>query len=262
MGNRYQVRVVALTHQGKVRDHNEDTIVFGEAIQNAPMDHPQSFTVPLSGSLLFLVADGMGGHASGEVASQHVAQRLKEMFQTMTLTEGGVATCLQAVNREIYQQMAENRERTGMGTTVAGLLVSPEGVIAFNVGDSRVYRRQNGFLAQISTDDTLRMTVGGEAQRSNRLTQSLGGASSFVEILPHTRRQSLENGRCYLICSDGLTDMIEIDMLEHLVSDDLDAATQSLFEQAMTAGGHDNISIILVRLEPQVASDAPEEALS
>lgn len=246
----YLIHIAALTHQGKLRENNEDTIVFGASIQNAPMERPLSFTLPLDRQMLFLVADGMGGHAAGEVASQFVASRLKEKIsRTSFLTEEEIATTICDVNRELYEEMTKTPQLVAMGTTVAGLCIASEGIVVFNVGDSRVYRRQDEYLAQISIDDIRHRTTDADSGRSHSLTQSLGGTVDIMEIMPHVAGQRMGPGRCYLICSDGLSDMVGVDEMEKLISDDVGSSVQALFTQAMEAGGLDNISIIIIRCE-------------
>lgn len=129
-----------------------------------------------------------------------------------------------------------------MGTTVAGIVPTPAEILVFNVGDSRVYREQHGFLRQLTIDDRLMLA-------SRRLTQALGGAVRHVDIEPHVWRETWLSGRRYLICSDGLTDALNLDTLEDGLGADDMATVERLFERAMDAGGQDNISIILARVE-------------
>jgi serine/threonine protein phosphatase PrpC len=247
------VQVAALTHCGKVRDHNEDTIVVDQWIGNENMAQPAHFETPIDRPVLLLVADGMGGHVSGEVASRYVAECMSESVRDMSGNEEDLTCGLRRVNDGLYGLMDTKPEYRGMGTTVAGLILTPEGVLIFNVGDSRVYRRQNGYLAQLSVDDSADSADyaghdDGATIKSNVLTQSLGGTAARVEILPHVQRRRLEAGRHYLLCSDGLTDMVRLDSMEGALGDDLDASCGALFEKAMMAGGEDNISIVVVRV--------------
>jgi serine/threonine protein phosphatase PrpC len=139
-----------------------------------------------------------------------------------------------------------------MGTTVAGMVVAPSGILVFNVGDSRVYRIERDGLVQLSTDDTPGPKLADgrtAAMTSNLVTQSLGGAYQLAGIDPHVLSEPLEDGARYLICSDGLSDLLERRAMEGLLGDDDAASARALFEAAMARGGEDNISLILLRLE-------------
>jgi serine/threonine protein phosphatase PrpC len=123
--------------------------------------------------------------------------------------------------------------------------------MAFNVGDSRVYRIEGGALVQLSTDDTPgpKLADGRTAAlTSNLITQTLGGAHHLAGIEPHVVSESLVDGARYLICSDGLTDLLDRPTLEALLARNDEASAKALFEAAMARGGTDNISLILLRL--------------
>jgi PPM family protein phosphatase len=125
-------------------------------------------------------------------------------------------------------------------------------VVAFNVGDSRVYRIDRGALVQLSTDDTPGPKLADgrtAAMTTNLVTQSLGGAWQRTRIDPHVLSEPIEDGARYLICSDGLSDLLDRTTMEGLLGDDDVAAVEALFEAAMAQGGDDNVSLILLRLE-------------
>ena len=135
--------------------------------------------------------------------------------------------------------MAADRSFRGMGTTVAGLLLSAARVLWFNVGDSRVYRYRDGSLQQLSVDHVP------PGLRSGIITQSLGGGFGFVPIEPDIGADDLAVPSRWLVCSDGLTDMIDDTEIARCLEDNDEEAARKLFEAAMAAGGDDNISIIL-----------------
>ena len=252
-GGRFMLEVAAWTHRGKVRERNEDTIVVGDFQAGAEgMEAPRSVERPLDPPVLCLVADGMGGHAAGEKASSLAARLLAERIGEDDDDLGtGTAKALRDVNRAVYEAAAETPGARAMGTTVAGMLFAAGGIRWFNVGDSRIYRYRNGFARQLSIDD-----VPPEAPRSGRITQALGGWSSFVDIEPHVGREELNPGWRYLLCSDGLTDHLDVRRIEEILAEggtDADAATR-LFDCAMEDGGRDNISIVLARV---LEGDAP-----
>jgi serine/threonine protein phosphatase PrpC len=245
------LRAAAFTHQGAVRAHNEDTIAVADWITSEPMAQPLVLAHAVGAAVICLVADGMGGHAAGEVASRSVAEHLCRRAAG-AVDEAGLAALLRAADAELFALMQEQPAWRGMGTTVAGLSVAPERVMAFNVGDSRVYRIDAGTLVQLSTDDTPgpKLADGRTAAlTSNLITQTLGGAHHLAGIEPHLVSAPLEDGARYLICSDGLTDLLDRQTIERLLASDDEASAEALFGAAMARGGTDNVSLILLRLQ-------------
>jgi protein phosphatase len=161
-----------------------------------------------------------------------------------------VGECVRDANALVFDRMNQNETHRGMGATVAGLRIAPEGIIGFNVGDARIYRMQDGYLSQLSVDDVPVMPRSG-AGRTGLITQSLGGVSHFTDIRPHvfTQPRPVTGDRTYLLCSDGLYDGLELEELESAIDDDLGASVSRLFERAMAAGAFDNISIVLLSLK-------------
>jgi serine/threonine protein phosphatase PrpC len=248
-----QLRATALTHQGAVRAHNEDTIAVADWITSEPMAAPVVLERGLAAPLICLVADGMGGHAAGEVASRTVAEHLARRAAQAT-AETAIARLLHEANDALFALMDQRPAWYGMGTTVAGVVIAPLGVVVFNVGDSRVYRIEAGTLVQLSTDDTPgpKLPDGRTAvYTSSIISQVLGGHGpdqSPDPMVPHVVSEPLAVGARYLICSDGLTDLLDNAEIEQLLEDDDQASAAALFEAAMARGGDDNISLILLRL--------------
>jgi PPM family protein phosphatase len=246
------VSVVAFTHQGKVREENEDTIAVGQWNRNRPMLQPEVTLHPVNSPWVGVIADGMGGHAAGEVASRFVVEKITDAAINFD-SEESIIEQLKSANRELFDLMAQKPSTEGMGTTIAGLAVTPESLFIFNVGDSRVYKEQNRFLKQLSMDDSGgRITAYGDGSSSQEtktglLSQAFGGAKHFIEIDPHILKEKLSHNQRYLICSDGLSDLVNIDTMEAcFVDSDLDSATH-LFQKAIKAGGRDNISMLIIR---------------
>jgi serine/threonine protein phosphatase PrpC len=234
------VEVNALTHRGKVRPNNEDSITVAGWVSDVAMDAPRRSRHDLNAPLLVAVADGMGGHVGGEIASRYAIKRLSE------LSNGGtqaVAERLDAIHAELHAAMDASPSLLGMGTTVAGLLLRPEQAVWFNVGDSRLYAVRDGWLHQLSVDDVP------PGPRTGLLTQTLGGYPDSLPIAPHIAEASLRAPSRWLLCSDGLTDMLPDGEIEELLGQADEEALRSLFARAMGAGGLDNISIILVSVE-------------
>jgi serine/threonine protein phosphatase PrpC len=238
-------RITAFSHRGRARARNEDTVAVGDFVSEPDMAEPRAFQHLLTAPLLCAVADGMGGHRAGEVASRRVAQGL--VAEAGRLRDARAAVqALGRIDEGLYRAMDEDANLRGMGTTVVGLVLSPR-LVWFNVGDSRLYRFSGGLISQVSIDDT----PGGP--RSGLLTQSLGGRHGppgvLEAIAPHAGEDDLIAPARFLLCSDGLTDMLDdAGIAECLALPDASALAQ-LFDRAMGAGGRDNISIVLVSVE-------------
>jgi PPM family protein phosphatase len=232
------VDVVAITHVGRVRSSNEDSITVAGWVSDVEMAAPRRSRHPLTEPLLFVIADGLGGHAAGDVASRYAVKRLVQQAAA-----GGVdvAGWLASINEELYQCMRADASLLGMGTTIAGLLITETRAVWFNVGDSRIYCERDGRFEQLSIDDVP------PGPRSGMITQTVGGSPAFFPITPHIGEQQLLLLSHFLLCSDGLTDMLADDEIERrLFAADGEEALRSLFAAAMHAGGSDNVSIILV----------------
>lgn len=191
-----------------------------------------------------------GGHAAGDVASRSIAERLAEKATAITDTET-VRLALQIVNCEVYEMMAMEPAHLGMGATVAGLVVVDQRLIWFNVGDSRLYHYRNDFLRQISIDDVpaaVSSPVSSGPRQSHAVTQALGGSSKFLPVTPHVGILDLPVPSRWLLCSDGITDMIAVDAMEASMAHPDEEAVRKLFGLAMAAGGEDNISIITISI--------------
>lgn len=234
------VHVCAFTHRGRVRTRNEDTVAIGSWISPPEMAAPHVIRQPLASPLLCAVADGMGGHRAGDVASRHATFRLAQAGAAL-VTAQRVRETLARIDGELQEASAKDASLAGMGTTVAGIVLGRP-LLRFNVGDSRLYRCDGG-LMQVSIDDTP------PGPRRGLLTQSLGGGGPGRPLRPHVAEEALAVPARFLLCSDGLTDMIgEADIADCLTLPDEEAVLQ-LFDRAMAAGGTDNVSIVVVRLE-------------
>jgi PPM family protein phosphatase len=226
------VDVGSATHVGFVRDHNEDSILVEED------------------SRVFVVADGLGGHVAGEVASEIAVDRIREALDTQSLSNGAVPTdllseSLHAANEAIGDDMAEHPDRAGMGTTAVIAHVSKDGDHAWvaHVGDSRAYLVRQGSLHRITEDHS----SGGPFGRG-AITQALGTGPIDPDVLS----LELEKGDRMLLCTDGLTDMLRDDTIEEIVaSGDQTAqdACDTLVDAALERGGIDNITVIVVDVD-------------
>ena len=246
--NTPKLEIYGITDEGLVREHNEDYISW----------------LPESG--LVILADGMGGHNAGEVASELAVMSITDALEEVLTPEiqnacnmdfkDAVHEAVIYANDEINQHAKTHPECSGMGTTVVMALFHDESVILASVGDSRIYRFSKGVLEQVTTDHSLvqEMIDNGymseeEALNStnrNLITRALGIAEDVkVDVTEH----KFEQGDIYLLCSDGLSDMVTDDKIfSALVKshDNLERAGESLVELAKQNGGHDNVSVILV----------------
>ncbi|MER6418784.1 protein phosphatase 2C domain-containing protein [Streptomyces sp. NPDC001137] len=241
------VAVSAVSHPGLLRERNEDSLVVGPWTLCATVtESPQTLVFPLGTPLVVAVADGLGGHPGGDVASALVARRIADIGPALD-DEDAVRAALNACNRAVYQAAAEGSELTGMGTTVAGIVVRPDSLLIFNVGDSRVLAASRDGLRQVSVDDSPPLAPG---QRTTSLvTQCLGGSPEYRAITPHVTAAPLSSGDRYLVCTDGLTDPLTTDVIEELLRDHDDGrAAFELWRAAIAAGGPDNITLAVVRV--------------
>ncbi|MEO6712745.1 MAG: protein phosphatase 2C domain-containing protein [Mycobacteriales bacterium] len=229
----------AQTHNGHVRQHNEDAL-----LADAPV---------------FVVADGMGGHRAGEVASSIAIDQFRPLVGASALTIADVAAAITAANEAIVEAGEAGASSAGMGTTVVGMIaveqVGRPYWLAFNVGDSRLYRLFKGELNQVSVDHSYvqeliaagRLTADeaiGHPER-NIVTRALGQdteSQADFWLLPP------EVGERFLLCSDGLSGDVSADQILQLLrnSPDPEEAADQLVSAALAAGGRDNISVVVV----------------
>lgn len=241
------IAVTALSHVGLVREHNEDSLVIGPwTLCGTVTQNPQTLVFPFGRPLVVAVADGLGGQPAGEVASELVVRQLSSLGPSLDCAEA-VAGALDLCNDAVYSAADGRPDLTAMGTTVAGALILAESLLAFNVGDSKVFHATRDGLRQVSVDDSPPPAPG--YRTTSAVTQVLGGSRGHSAITPHIETFPLAEGDRYLVCSDGLTDPVPDDAIEELlrVHDDGRAAFE-LWKAAIDAGGPDNITLALVRI--------------
>jgi serine/threonine protein phosphatase PrpC len=228
------------TDVGKKRKHNEDAIA---------LDHERS---------LYVLADGMGGYAAGEVASQMCVDTILRAFQTnhfggepiQGLPPRGdeLVRAIQTANSEILAESRANEARAGMGTTVVALRMVPGNQRAYiaHVGDSRLYRLRKDELVQMTADHTLG-AQGVTGPAAQKLSRAVG---VFDEVEVDLNIDVPEPGDVYLVCSDGLFKMVHEQRIVELLSDqrDVQSVANALITEANGRGGKDNISVIVLRV--------------
>lgn len=244
------------TDVGRKRDHNEDAIL---------LDHELG---------LYAVADGMGGHAAGEVASKTAVETILEYYERtgdeavptwplrlpqLQIERDRMATAIKLANVRIYEMGRDEEGKKGMGTTVEAMYFAQGRYYIGHVGDSRVYRLRGERLTLLTEDHSLlndyrRMREMTDQEirdfpHKNVVVRALGLAENvYVDVYV----DQLEEGDLFLLCSDGLSDMLEDPEIQRILVEEpnLDKAAARLVEAANDAGGKDNVTAALARVEP------------
>jgi len=225
-------KVWAMTHVGHVRTNNEDWVEVSSRRSEARRDRFGGYIDNEHGWAL--VADGMGGHAAGEIASELAVELLRPVM-TRLQDETDVRLALDATNEGLFEAMGRNTALHGMGTTIAGVVFRGTEVLAFNLGDSRIYTFSDEKLTRVSCDHVVEDHI---------LTQCLGG-SGESPLSPHVTRFELKPYSKIMICSDGLTDMVTDDKIAQLLAGRSAHPAYKLGRAALKAGGVDNVSVVV-----------------
>jgi protein phosphatase len=232
------IHVVARTDPGKKRQQNEDSLLVVE------------------GQSLFVVADGMGGHSAGEVASQLAVETMAASFREGKMAPGDLPTearlllaaTLEA-NHAVFAKSREVDQYRGMGTTVVAMhfSASNERAAILHAGDSRCYRMRGGTLKQLTVDHTLG-AIGIKGSNAALLSRAVGIEENLE---PEVQIEAPLPGDLYLLCSDGLSRMASDDQIEKALQSKspLETRAQELIDAANNAGGRDNVTVILVVVE-------------
>ena len=240
------LRAYGLKDVGRYRSVNQDYIYISEKpVGNLPN--------------LFLVADGMGGHKAGDLASEYTVSRIREAVEKSmrNIPLQILKSAFQYANQRLIEKAQESEAYSGMGTTLVAATVLGNTVYAANIGDSRLYK-VGRTIEQITRDHSLveEMVRMGEISKEearnhpekNIIPKAIG-VSGAVE--PDYFNTSLEPGECLLLCSDGLSNMIEDSQILEIVEQrrDLRTCAQELVDTANRNGGRDNIAVVLVELD-------------
>lgn len=241
-GTDLTVRSAHASDVGRVRDHNEDDLLDARGA--------------------WAVADGLGGHAAGEVASGIAVEALRVLADHDVAGPDDVVAAVAEANRRILAAQHAHREQRGMGTTVTGLAltVGPEPRwVVFNVGDSRVYRIDADGIEQLTRDhsEVRELVDAGLLDPADVpfhpmrhvITRSLGVSR---DVVPDTWVRPVQAGEWFVVCSDGLTNEVPDDEIGRLVADagDPQAAADALVAAALEAGGRDNVTVVVVAVDP------------
>jgi protein phosphatase len=252
-----QIEVAGHSHVGMKRSHNEDNfLLFAE-------------------QRLFCVADGMGGHSSGEVASKIAVDEMAGFFdrtgrdedatwpykmdRTRSYEENRLVTGIKLANLRIFERAQLEAKYKGMGTTIVSIHFTKDAVLVGHVGDSRVYLFREGQLSQVTEDHSLlndyikaKKLTPEEIEKfphKNVIVRALGMKDS-VQV--DVSRLDPKPGDVYLLCSDGLSGMVPDAKLNGILgnSSDLEVVVKELIDSANAAGGVDNVTAILARVSP------------
>ncbi len=237
------MKATGRTDKGRKRSNNQDSIYIGEG-SIGPLPN------------LFIVADGMGGHAAGDFASRYAISVVLDFVRGSTV-RNPISLLKRAMifaNSEVYREAEKDPDKYGMGTTMVACVVDGSELYVANVGDSRLYLIRDE-ITQITMDHSLveELIRNGQLERNrgrnhpekNLITKAMG---SKDEVMPDFFEISLEEGDKVLLCSDGLSNMVEDDELRDIVREagSPEEAVDSLIDRANYYGGNDNISAILI----------------
>lgn len=248
-------RAFGLSDVGRVRKGNEDTFVCDEALR------------------LFVVADGMGGHKAGEVASRLAVEAVEGFIRrtaedgetswpygidpTLSFDGNRLRTAVHLANRRVFRAAEDHDDYTGMGTTVVSALLTDSRLIVAHVGDSRLYMLDRGVLHRLTEDDSWAATIladqlGGDKAAiarhpmRNVLTNVLGARE---QTTIHVSELPVRGGELLLLCSDGLHGTLDDAEIGQMLADDsdLEATARRLVDVALDQGSRDNVTVLLVR---------------
>ena len=229
---------VSRTHVGNVRPTNQDMVVIGQA--------------------LYGVADGMGGHQAGDIASRITAEMLVEALRGLAPRPDTFRQCVIDINARVYQRQKEDPALHGMGTTLTALWENDNEVYLAHVGDSRAYLLRGNEFRQVTFDHSMVA----EMVREGLLTTQEAASHPYRHMItraigtdptvePDILSIDKQPGDRWLICSDGLTNCVnDQDLQAHLSASDLQKAADELLELALRQGGQDNITLMLTEVQP------------
>ena len=245
-----KIVLTAASRVGCVRSNNEDMVLAFDKLVRSEAYETEFMTENYERYIL-AIADGMGGHRAGEVASEMVLSNLQFFINdlpkglTTIELEQYMNEWLLSINNQVNSRGNADESLRDMGTTLVALLYYEGHFISMNCGDSRLYRLRDGHLKQLTTDHSLN-TMTGQTKHSNIITNCIGGGckTSYIDILKCT--ESVKPGDIFMLCSDGLTDMLSDEEVQTLLNDDADASL--LCHAANEAGGYDNVSVCLIKI--------------
>lgn len=250
----YRINYAYTCHPGRVRSNNEDNFwCCGKnlPVQNMGMEEI-CCNMRLRESLpVLMVFDGMGGESQGEMAAYLASEKFGKYYKQnkgmlRRRPEEFLLEACQSMNQAVCSYSTSNRI-SAMGTTIALIAFAKKSIHICNLGDSRIYRQNQENIQQLSTDHVLRSYMFGKAP----LTQFLGVEESDMKLEPFIKSLEYQAGDRYLLCSDGVTDMLSDQEIEEIMAsvDSVQETVQLLRDKALEKGGRDNTTIILCEIQ-------------
>ena len=240
------IKAYAKTDIGKVREINQDSYYISNSLDEVQ---------------LYMLADGMGGYNGGEIASKlaiqsaksYIENNFKEIDKDRDSIIQLVGSSMEYANMIVYEKSKESKELEGMGTTLEICLIYNNKAYIGHIGDSRIYRirkdiirkhtKDHSYVQKLVEDKKITREEAKFHPKKNMLTKALG-CTPYVE--PDTRARNFEKGDIFIMCSDGLTNMVEEKRIYELVKQNINEAADNLINEANTAGGYDNITVIII----------------
>lgn len=234
------IELHAASHTGSVRARNEDS--FGATRVSHSTSDGQVVSATVRGSNVFaVVADGLGGHPCGDVASRIAVDTVLE---AAPVSADALVVAVHEANAAIVAAMSDADGSVTMGTTLAAVVIDGDELGVVNVGDSTVFALVDGALEQLSVDDSPR---GGD---SSFVTQTLGGGVELEEVAPHLHLDDLDAVQRVLLCTDGLTNFVPLELIGSTLRDHAGAtAVEVLIAATLAAGAPDNVTVVVIDLE-------------
>ena len=238
--------VFAKSDIGKVRDLNQDYYYISKETEEPK---------------IYILADGMGGYKGGEIASRLATETVKQYilnnFSTTVKEKEEILklihNAVEYANMVVYEKAKENPELEGMGTTLEVCLIYNNKAYIGHIGDSRIYRirkevirkltKDHSYVQKLLEDKKITRDEAKTHPKKNMLTKALG-CTPYVE--PDLRARNFEKGDIFIICSDGLTNMVEEQRIYELARENVETAAEKLVSEANDAGGFDNITVIII----------------
>ena len=241
------IKAYAKSDKGNVRETNEDYFYISNSLDQIQ---------------LFLLADGMGGYNGGEIASQLAIQTAKNYiennFKDIEKDRDSIIQLLgssvEYANMVVYEKSLENKEYEGMGTTLEVCLIYNSRAYIAHIGDSRIFRIRKGLIRQLTQDHSYVQTLVKEGTitkeeakhhpKKNMLTKALG-CNAFVE--PDVMVKGFLKDDILIMCSDGLSNMVDQQTIYEMASKNIEQATKDLVQLAKDRGGYDNITVVIIK---------------
>ncbi len=240
-----RIVITAASRVGCVRKNNEDMVFAYDKFVRSEAYQTEFMTENVDRFVIAL-ADGMGGHLAGEVASADTLENLRffvsDMPKGLSVSEVNktMEVWLESIHKIITSKGHADPSMEGMGTTLVAVIYYEGKYFWINCGDSRLYRLRDGKLAQLTTDHSLN-TLRGEKRHSNIITNCIGAGCkhTYMDMVEFT--DDFRHGDVYMVCSDGLSDMVSDDVIEQMMINGVSA--NRLCEAAIERGGFDNVSV-------------------